>query len=276
MLKKIPIPFSFSLVKKGRVYLLLDNDYKDYLLEEGIEDLKSFLKRYQQTTNYLNGRTPHPSVLIKDGKRMVIRQYSHGGVFRNLTGNLYLCGSRSFRELTLTEEIRSSGIPTIKPIGAIHRIVFPPFYQAHLLSLEIPNAMNLVQYLQKISSLLSRENLLLKRKLIRSAGLLLRQFHQAGFFHRDLQLKNILIAEDQPLLIDFDRSFKKPSLSVRERIKNLLRLNRSVEKWRRRGLSITRTDRLRFFLAYAGEDLEIRKTLRRILRTYSLRSLFYQ
>ena len=33
------------------------------------------------------------------------------------------------------------------------------------------------------------QNSLLKRKTIRSAGLLIRQFHQAGFFHGDLQLK---------------------------------------------------------------------------------------
>jgi len=112
--------------------------------------------------------------------------------------------------------------------------------------------------------------------MIRSAGLLLQRFHRLGFFHRDLQLKNILIAEDQVFVIDFDRSYRKETLSSRKRMKNLLRLNRSSEKWRRLGLPITRTDRWRFFLAYAGEDSGIRYAMKKAMRTYSVRHFFYR
>jgi hypothetical protein len=59
-------------------------------------------------------------------------------------------------------------------------------------------------------------------------------------------------------------------------IKNLLRLNRSVEKWKRSGLPITRTDRWRFFLTYAGEDKKIREAMEKTLRTYSLRLLLHR
>ena len=48
--------------------------------------------------------------------------------------------------------------------------------------------MDLIQYFQEIGAYPSRENLSLKRKTIRSVGLLIRQFHQAGFFHGDLPL----------------------------------------------------------------------------------------
>jgi 3-deoxy-D-manno-octulosonic acid kinase len=176
----------------------------------------------------------------------------------------------------LIEKIRSSGIPTLQPIAAIHRSLLWPLYQAYLLSLEIPLSKDLIQYFQEIGSHPSRESLFLKRKTIRSAGLLLQKFHQSGFFHGDLQLKNILVARDQLFLIDFDRSYQKKMLSIRERMKNLLRLNRSVEKWKRVGLPITRTDRWRFFLAYAGEDGMIRKAMERAIRTYSIRYLFYR
>jgi len=254
----------------------LKEGYKDVLLKQGIDDLKTFLKKSRQTSHYHKGRTPHPSIPLEDGKRMVLRQYSHGGLLRTLTGNLYLFGARSFQELALTEEIRSCGIPTILPIGAIyHRTLFP-FYQAYFLSLEVPRAMDLTQYLREIGPNPSRENLLLKRKTIRCAGLLIRHFHQTGFFHGDLQLKNILVAGDKLLLIDFDRSYRKPALSLHERMKNLLRLNRSAEKWKRLGLSITRTDRWRFFLAYAGDDKKIQEAVEKALRTYSIRFLFYR
>ena len=264
------------MIQRGKVFLLLKEEYKDFLLKQRIEDVEAFLQEHRQTSNYLRGRMLHPLVSIKDGVRMVVRQYRHGGLFRAFARDIYLFGSRSFRELALTEEILSCGIPTIKPIGAIHRLTLRPFYKAYLLSLEIPQAVDLIQYFQEIGPHPSREDLLIKRKIIRSTGFLLRQFHQAGFFHGDLQLKNILVAEGQPLLIDFDRSFRRQTLSNKERMKNLLRLNRSAEKWRRLGLSITRADRFRFFLAYAAGDLETRNAMKKALQTNSIRLFFHR
>jgi 3-deoxy-D-manno-octulosonic acid kinase len=276
MFKNIQIPASFSLIEKGKVSLLLKEEYKNLLLARGIDDIKTFLQKSSKTAHYLKGRTPHPSVPLEGGKRMVLRQYSHGGLLRAITGNLYFSGARSFRELALTEEIRSCGVPTILSIGAIHHCIFFPFYQAYFLSVEVPRAVDLIQYFNEIQEPPSPENISAKRRTIRSVGLLIRQFHQAGFFHGDLQLKNILVAGDHLLLIDFDRSYHKSALPVKERMNNLLRLNRSVEKWKRLGLPITRTDRWRFFLAYAGDDKEIREAMEKTLRTYSLRSLFYR
>jgi predicted Ser/Thr protein kinase len=276
MFKNVQTPTSFSFVEKGKASFLLKEEYRNLLLKQGIDDLKTFLKKSRQASHYVKGRTLHPSLPLEGEKRMVIRQYSHGGVLRALTGNLYLFGARSFRELALTEEIRSCGIPTVSPLGAIHHRIFFPFYQAYFLSLEVPRAIDLIQFFQEMVAMPSSETLSLKRKTIRSAGLLVRQFHQAGFFHGDLQLKNILIAGDQLLLIDFDRSYRKPALSIQERLKNLLRLNRSVEKWKRLGVPITRTDRWRFFMTYIEGDKKIQEAMKRSLRTYSLRFLFHR
>ena len=100
---------------------------------------------------------------------------------------------------------------------------------------------------------------------------MLRRFHDAGFFHADLQLKNLMVADGRTILIDFDRSYRKQSLSLKERTDNLFRLNRSADKWKREGVPISWTDRWRFFLAYAGNDKEIREALRKALRGYALR-----
>jgi hypothetical protein len=182
MFKNIQIPASFSLIEKGKVSLLLKEEYKNLLLARGIDDIKTFLKKSSKTAHYLKGRTPHPSVPLEDGKSMVLRQYSHGGLLRAITGNLYFSGARSFRELALTEEIRSCGVPTISCIGAIHHFIFFPFYQAYFLSVEIPRAVDLTQYFNEIKAHPSCESISSKRKTIRSVGLLIRQFHQAGFF----------------------------------------------------------------------------------------------
>jgi 3-deoxy-D-manno-octulosonic acid kinase len=258
------------MIKRGKVFLALKEEYKDFLLEQGIENLETFLEKHRRTSSYLKGRGLHPSIPLKDEKRAVIRQYLHGGLFRSVTRDLYFFGSRSFQELTLTEEIVASGISTIEPIGAIHRLS-PPFYKAYLLSLEIPHAIDLIQYFKEIGPQPSPEKLLAKRKTIRSAGLLLRRFHQAGFFHGDLQLKNILVSGERLILIDFDRSYRKPTLTYQERMKNLLRLNRSAEKWKRVGLPITHRDRMRFFLAYADDDVRMRGEMRNAFRGYRMR-----
>jgi hypothetical protein len=84
------------------------------------------------------------------------------------------------------------------------------------------------------------------------------------------------VSGEQLFLIDFDHSYQKEVLTTNERKKNLLRLNRSVEKWKRLGLPITRTDRFRFFRAYAEKDEEMRKTMTKALQAYSLRLLFYR
>ena len=276
MFKNIPIPASFTMLKKGNVFLLLREDYRDFLLQQGIDEIETYLAKHRETASYLRGRTIHPSIPLKGGERMVLRHYSHGGLLRFFTRDLYLFGSRSFQELALTEEIRSSGIGTVQPVGAMHRCFLTPFYRAYLMSLEIPGAKDMVHYLQDIGPQPAGETLVAKRKIIRSAGFLLRKFHQAGFFHADLQLKNLLVTDGKVLLIDFDRSYRKPSLSTGERVKNLLRLDRSVDKWKRYGLPVSLRDRWRFFLAYAEDDKEIRETLRRALRTYSIRSFFHR
>jgi len=276
MFKNVHPPPSFTFLEKGKTSFLLKEEYLNLLLKQGIDDLKTFLKKSSQASHYVKGRTLHPSLPLEGEKRMVLRQYSHGGMLSPLTGNLYLFGARSFQELALTEEIRSCGISTVSPLGAIHHRIFFPFYQAYFLSLEVPRAIDLIQFFQEMVVMPSSETLSLKRKTIQSAGLLVRQFHQAGFIHGDLQLKNILVAGDQLFLIDFDRSYRKPILSIQERLKNLFRLNRSVEKWKRLGVPITRTDRWRFFTAYTGGDKKIQEAMKRSLRTYSLLFLFHR
>lgn len=267
---------SYTLIKKDGLTLLLKNSFKDLLIRLGIEDWDRFLKRNLPNSTFLRGRTPHPSLPIQEGRRMVIRQYSHGGLFRGLTRTLFLFGSRSFQELKLTEEVRACGIPTVEPIGAIHQSVPPFFYRSYLLTLEIPQAIDLIEYFRRMGHQLSPEDLRQKRQVIRSLATLIRQFHKEGFFHGDLQMKNILLSGGEILLIDFDRSYRKNPLPLRKKMKNLLRLTRSIEKWRRVGLPITRRDCLRLFQAYAEDDLEIQRVLKKVLRTYSLRLFLYR
>jgi hypothetical protein len=80
-----------------------------------------------------------------------------------------------------------------------------------------------------------------------------------------------LVSGERLILIDFDHSYRKAVLTYKERMKNLLRLNRSAMKWKRVGLPITYTDRMRFFVAYAGDDVRMRGEVRNAFRGYRVR-----
>ncbi|MCX8116480.1 MAG: hypothetical protein N3G78_00940 [Desulfobacterota bacterium] len=270
MLKRSPVPPSFSLVRRGKSFLLLHDRFRELLLNKGVEDPETFCKNSLRPLTFLGGRTPHPVIDLGEGLRIVLRKYSHGGLLRLLTGEIFLFGARSFRELVLTEEVRATSIPTIQAVGAIHRVILWPFYRAFLLSMEVEGARDLFDFLLAMRGSASPEALRRKRWIIRSAGLLLQKFHNEGFYHRDLQLRNLLVAGDQVLIIDLDRSGRKKDLSLRTRIKNLLRLNRSIDKGKSFGLPVTRTDRWRFFLAYGGDDPRLRSAMKRALRAYRL------
>src|SRR4030042_5385007 len=105
MRKNIPVPPSFRLVKKGRMNLLIKEEYRNALLDQGIEDIDIFIRKHAKDSHFLKGREAHPSIPVQ-GRRIIFRKYSHGGLFRAFSRDLYLFGSRPFQELALTEEIR--------------------------------------------------------------------------------------------------------------------------------------------------------------------------
>ncbi len=269
MQKRINIPASFIFLKKGNLSILLREDYKDLIVINSEEDLKNLIKQKPHSHNF-EGRRSHPSILLNNKQRVVIKKYYHGGLLGGVLRDLYVFGSRSFEELILTEEAQSCGIQTPKPLCAIHQSIFPFFYKAYLISLEVPGAQDLNSLLKEIGSDFSLKNLILKRKIIRSVAELIKKFHDHGFFHSDLQLKNILVSGEKTFIIDLDRSYRKTELSLNQKIKNILRLKRSIEKSKRVGLPVTRTDQMRFFLFYSEGDITTRDSLKKALRFYRL------
>jgi len=87
-----------------------------------------------------------------------------------------------------------------------------------------------------------------RREFIAKAADWIGVFHRAGFCHRDLYLCHIFLTEQKDLvLIDLHRTFKPRLFKTRYRIKDLAQLYFSSP-----GQAISRSDRLRFYLRYAG------------------------
>ncbi len=90
--------------------------------------------------------------------------------------------------------------------------------------------------------------------------------HAQGFYHGDLNMKNVLIDLANPdniYVIDWDKSQAYKEISTTKRSSNILRFCRSMEKLRRRGLPISRSDQLFFLKSYWGEEKHVQKRLRK-------------
>lgn len=90
------------------------------------------------------------------------------------------------------------------------------------------------------------------RPLIERLARLVRRMHLRGVYHRDLKANNVLIRGEEIFIVDLDRVDFAREIPPEDRAWNLAQLNAAV------GTPVTRTDRLRFFFAYAGHTRELR------------------
>ena len=109
-----------------------------------------------------------------------------------------------------------------------------------------------------------------------------KEMHDAGIYHADLHLKNILVqsapgGKDIVYIIDLDKSRQYEEISLHKRMRNIMRLDRSVEKMirnnkdvfcQRSSFPISKTDKLRFLKEYLKTDNKSEKPLRYYLQSY--------
>jgi tRNA A-37 threonylcarbamoyl transferase component Bud32 len=185
----------------------------------------------QKELSRFEGRERLRSLSLGNGDTALIRTYRHGGFFRHCTGGVFCSWPpRPFRELTITEEIRRRGIPTVETYGAFVEQVWGPFYRGWLVTRELADAQDLWQafktgFVDELGS----------DRILRAVADTLRALHREGVYHTDLNLKNILVCKEgvgvKGYIIDFDRAKlvlgNLPPELVR---RNLNRLLRSVNK----------------------------------------------
>jgi hypothetical protein len=143
-------------------------------------------------------------------------------------------------------------VPTPRPLAMIQRRGLGS--TSYLATQWIAGSMNLHLYLWDLAKRPSEE----RRRRLRQAGAsvarVLRAMHAAGCANRDLKALNLVVVERDDRvdawLVDLDGIRLQRNVSRGERARNLARLATSLDMhpW------LTRTDRLRFLLAYLGAD----------------------
>ncbi|MFN3466435.1 MAG: lipopolysaccharide kinase InaA family protein [Candidatus Brocadiales bacterium] len=215
----------------------------------------------------VEGRAEHPCIPIEGEGTAILRRVRHGGLWGKLAGDILWGAGRPVQELINTNKALERGVPTAEILGVrLEGLMGPifglalPLYRAEVFSRELPEAVDLIEFLESLPPDRAKALSLHKRKIIRTVAMSVRAMHEAGLYHNDLHLKNILITREAPFkayIIDLDRSSLHEFLPLAQRIKNLVRLDRSVEKfiavvaYRNMPLRlITRRDKLRFLRDY--------------------------
>lgn len=183
-------------------------------------------------------------------KRYVLREYRRGGLVGKLVENKYFFknieNTRAYLEFEVLERLRKLKLPVPKPVAALIR-VNGINYQAKIITKLIKNAEDLFHYLQ--------QQALTEQQWIQ-VGALIKQFHQVGLYHSDLNIHNIMLNKKGKFwLIDFDKAkFVAPMAPSLE--SNLDRLLRSLrkEKEKQAGFYWQESDWVHLLQGYAANS----------------------
>lgn len=204
------------------------------------------------------GRASHRLLpLPGSDERLRLRPARHGGVLGRLLGGRFLSPERAPRELALWIALRRRGVPLPTPVAAI-ATRHTGFWQCHFAAIERAQAQDGLAWLASNPGpdALRRGTVAFARSL--------RRLHDAGVLHGDLNLRNLLIEGEGDalacLFVDLDHARMRDDLSPSDRLAELARLARSIEKL---GLA-DRVDarlRARVVATYCGGDRALRRAL---------------
>jgi len=297
-MKKVELPAYFSTLNKGKVTLHIKKEYENRMSDQDIDVLFDLCKEPSPGSNHADknelnnsyqGRSTCKTLLMESlgDESYIVREYWHGGMVGKIFKDLFCDGMRPVRELSVCEAASKGGIKTTEIIAIIKCKVFGPLYKFRLITKEITESIDLIDLLlhsgESPRRLLSGENQLFeqKKQIINELAKAVNDMHNVGIFHADLHLKNILVKSDpgggvHVYIIDLDKSKQYEKISLQRKMKNIMRLDRSVVKMRRKNrelfnetFPVSKTDRIRFFKKYIELDSEAVKPLRYYLQSYN-------
>lgn len=156
------------------------------------------------------------------GTPVHLRPLRHGGWLRRVTGRRFLGTRRSADELAVTERLASAGAPVPDPVLVVAR--------RRGIFWHVDVGTRFVERSTSLSRLLKRDEGSRALTAARAAGRAVRRFHDAGGSHRDLHAANLLVADSAVTVVDLDGARCLATLSAARRMRELMRLARSLRK----------------------------------------------
>jgi len=182
-----------------------------------------FSPAWWQSQGQLSGRAEgRGEAHFLDGEpSWVLRHYRRGGLVARWVEDRYIYlgleKTRPFREARLLSRLYNQGLPVPRPVAArVSRQGLS--YRGDLITERVPG--------QPLADVLLAGEADIG--LFQRLGEQIRQFHDQGVFHADLNVRNILVDQDSIHLIDFDQGGIRRAGNWQRQ--NLERLQRSLRK----------------------------------------------
>ncbi|MBE0345272.1 3-deoxy-D-manno-octulosonic acid kinase [Pseudoalteromonas peptidolytica F12-50-A1] len=186
-----------------------------------------FEPEYWQKNNAIvgskQGRATAWFVKLHD-KVVVLKHYYRGGLIGKLLSDQYLFfglkDTRVYQEFELLEHLKQQDLPVPAPIAARVSARFG-VYRGDIITEAVEDAISVCEILQSRA---------LQNIELEKIGQTIAKFHQAGAYHDDLNINNILFSGDgEVFLIDFDKGkILAPATPWQQA--NIERLQRSFKK----------------------------------------------
>ena len=184
-----------------------------------------------------------------EGEVLYVKIHADVGLRRRLTMFGRNTASPARIEWDRLSELRRAGFDVPEPVavGESAAVLGSP-RQSYLVTREVPGPQldNLLE--QGYPDPRQRGARIARDQVLRDVSGMVRRFHASGFYHRDLYLCHLIVAEDErwgrPYLIDLERVGRQFPPRRRWLVKDLAAMHYSAPA------SVTRADRLRFLLHY--------------------------
>jgi tRNA A-37 threonylcarbamoyl transferase component Bud32 len=191
------------------------------------------------------GRRSAVTRLAFGGQALCVKEYRPCGVLDRVKDSFR--GSRGRAAWQAAAELARRGVPTPEPVALLER-----GKTSYLVTRFVGGSLPLDRILcERFSKPLSTAELAAKRAMVRQLAQWLRRVHDLGIYHDDWSTKNILVAEGSGrwsfYFLDLESVAPGKRLTYRRRVKNLGQISDAP-------LGVTRTDRMRFLVAYAAGD----------------------
>ncbi len=186
----------------------------------------------QPDAREFSGRAPVFAISLPDAcGKVVVRHATRGGMMSRISKDVFLRPTRGLRELLNSLRLRALGVSTPEVVACVTYHAGWMLRRSDVATQEIVGGHDLSVVLSTFTESGHRD------MAIAAAIKLLRGLTRAGAYHKDLNLKNIVLTSDDSAdleahVLDVDRvRFSTPGSPLVAQA-NLGRLLRSLRKWR--------------------------------------------
>lgn len=245
-------------IRSSAYHLEVDAGLLDLLERAGLMRAEGFDAALQSARVRPGGRGPQRLVdLPGSAAPLRLREARRGGALGGLLASRFLSPRRVGRELALWLALRGRGAPLPVAVAALSRRR-GLLWECYLGTLDRGESLDGLAWLRESPSQSELQ------AVASALGTALRRFHDAGGLHGDLNLRNVLV-ESGPegvrcLLIDLGSARLARDATAQQRLRDWLRLERSLEK-RGFGRILDRRLRARALAAYCAGDRKLREAL---------------